>query len=134
MSIGKNIKRFREKSEMTQDDLSKVIGVSDKTVSSWEIGTRTPKMGAIQKIADYFGIRKSDLIEDVRLDEATLVYYFRNLSPKSKKDAIHFCEYRYYSEIGFVDRVELERQTREHMQRLKPDSHQCKNDGYEENQ
>jgi transcriptional regulator with XRE-family HTH domain len=49
---------------MSQQDFGKIAGVSDKAVSAWENGTRTPRMGAIEKIANHFGINKSEIIED----------------------------------------------------------------------
>lgn len=64
MSIGKNIKRLRESKDMTQAELGKIAGVTDKAVSTWENGSADPRMGAIQKIADYFGVKKSDIIDD----------------------------------------------------------------------
>lgn len=42
MSIGRNIKSLRESKGLTQDELGKIIGVSGKTVSSWELETKTP--------------------------------------------------------------------------------------------
>ncbi|MCM3598970.1 helix-turn-helix domain-containing protein [Metabacillus idriensis] len=64
MSIGKNIKKLREIHNLSQKDLAEIAGVSDKAVSTWENGLKDPRMGAIQKIADHFGILKSDIIED----------------------------------------------------------------------
>ncbi|MGE6611907.1 LexA family protein [Peribacillus sp. NPDC076916] len=64
MSIGKNIKKLREIHNLSQKDLAEIAGVSDKAVSTWENGIKDPRMGAIQKIADHFGILKSDIIED----------------------------------------------------------------------
>ncbi|WP_110928385.1 XRE family transcriptional regulator [Bacillus massiliglaciei] len=64
MSIGKNIKKLREMHNLSQKDLAEIAGVTDKAVSTWENGIKEPRMGAIQKIADHFGIRKSDIIED----------------------------------------------------------------------
>jgi len=66
MGIPKNIKTLREKHNMSQQEFGKIAGVSDKAVSAWESGTRTPRMGAIEKIANHFGINKSDIIEDGR--------------------------------------------------------------------
>ncbi len=68
MSIGKNIKRLREQHNLSQEELAKIAGVSDKAVSTWENDIKTPRMGAIQKIADHFGILKSDIIEDVKVN------------------------------------------------------------------
>ena len=64
MSIGQNIRRLRESHGLNQSDLAQIAGVSDKAVSTWENDLKIPRMGAIQKIADYFGLRKSDIIED----------------------------------------------------------------------
>ena len=67
MSIGKNIKKLREIHNLSQKELAEIAGVSDKAVSTWENGIKEPRMGAIQKIADHFGILKSDLIEDEKI-------------------------------------------------------------------
>ena len=64
MSIGDNIKALRERFGLTQTQLGEIAGVSDKAVSTWENGANVPRMGAIQKMADYFQIPKSEIIED----------------------------------------------------------------------
>lgn len=64
MSIATNIKELRLKYGLSQKEFAKIAGVSDKAVSTWENGTKEPRMGTIQKIADYFGLKKSDIIED----------------------------------------------------------------------
>ncbi|MDF1511065.1 serine recombinase [Bacillus phage vB_Bacillus_1020A] len=64
MSIGENIKKLRELHNLSQKELGEIAGVSDKAVSTWEKNEKSPRMGAIQKIADHFGILKSDIIEN----------------------------------------------------------------------
>ena len=64
MGISENIKILRERYGLSQKELGQIAGVSDKAVSTWEQGLKEPRMGAIQKLADYFSIRKSDIIED----------------------------------------------------------------------
>ena len=64
MSIGENIKKLRGINSLTQKEFAKIAGVSDKAVSTWENGIKDPRMGAIQKIADYFGLQKSNIIEE----------------------------------------------------------------------
>lgn len=63
MSIGDNIRRFREEHGLTQEELGKIAGASYQAVSLWERNEREPRMGYIQKIADHFGVMKSDIIE-----------------------------------------------------------------------
>lgn len=59
MSIGRNIKRLRELKQLSQEEFGKIAGVSSKAVSTWENDIKVPRMGAIQKIADYFGLKKA---------------------------------------------------------------------------
>ena len=64
MSIGSNIKYYRELHHLTQKELAEAIGVSDKAVSTWENDKKIPRMGVIQKMADFFNIQKTNIIED----------------------------------------------------------------------
>lgn len=64
MSIGSNIKNLRVAHDLTQSDLGRIAGVTDKAVSSWESDAKVPRMGAVQRIADYFSIPKSAILDD----------------------------------------------------------------------
>lgn len=64
MTIGENIRRLRELHELTQRELGQIAGVSDKAVSTWENGTKTPRMTAIKRMAAFFGIPAGDLLDD----------------------------------------------------------------------
>lgn len=75
MGIKENIKLLREKYNLSQKDLALIAGVSDKAVSTWESGAKEPRMGAIQKIADHFGLKKSNIIEDDGLAPDTPLTY-----------------------------------------------------------
>ena len=66
MSIAENIKRIRLEHGLSQAELGKIAGVSDKAVSTWELGLKTPRMGAVEKMANYFGITKSAIVDDVQ--------------------------------------------------------------------
>ena len=63
MAIGDNIRYLRVTHGMSQPELGKIAGVSDKAVSSWETGSKTPRMGAIERIAAYFRVSKSAIID-----------------------------------------------------------------------
>ena len=102
MAIGDNIKNLRVKHGLSQLELSKVAGVSDKAVSTWEQNKVVPRMGAVQKIADFFGVKKSDIIEpsatvqtpssravknvlSLNLDETKLIADYRNLNGNNRQ-------------------------------------------------
>lgn len=80
MGISENIKLLREKHNLTQEDLADIARVSSKAVSTWETGRNEPRMGVIQKIADHFGIQKSDIIEDKQTRQGN-IYEFDNIYP-----------------------------------------------------
>ncbi len=65
MSIGSNIKRLRLESKLSQAELGKIAGVTDKAVSTWEADIKTPRMGAVEKMASYFGVPKSAILDDI---------------------------------------------------------------------
>lgn len=64
MSIAENIKKLRIEHGLSQIEFGKIAGVTDKAVSTWESGAKIPRMGAVEKIAAYFGIPKSAIFED----------------------------------------------------------------------
>lgn len=64
MNISKNIKTLRESHGMSQTEFGRIAGVSDKAVSTWENGIKIPRMGAVQKLSDYFGIPKSMILDE----------------------------------------------------------------------
>ena len=87
MGIRENIVDLRKRYELTQDELAKIAGVSRGAVSQWEGGFSEPRMGAIQRIADHFGIKKSDIIEDFPTpdpDFDRLARNYRAMAPEGR--------------------------------------------------
>ena len=64
MSIARNIRAVRTRNNLTQEEFGEIVGVSSMAVSQWETGRAVPRMGAVQKISDYFHISKGALIEE----------------------------------------------------------------------
>ena len=48
----------------SRQDISTALGVSYFTVTSWVNGSKYPRMDKVEKLAAYFGILISDLVED----------------------------------------------------------------------
>ena len=59
-----NIKRMMRKNGINAKELSKALGEPYSTVLSWAKGDYYPRIDKIEKMAEYFGCLKSDLIED----------------------------------------------------------------------
>lgn len=59
--IASNIKKYVSMHKITQKELANAIGISPSTLSDYMNLRSNPSYGVIQKIADYFGILKSDI-------------------------------------------------------------------------
>lgn len=64
MSTGSNIKRLREQHGLTQEQLGKMVDVSRSTITQWERGWTTPRMGNVQLLAGALGVSTADIIAD----------------------------------------------------------------------
>lgn len=62
--LSKNLRRLINSKGVDQKILADYLGISEMSVSNWVNGVKYPRMGNVQKMADYFGVMKSDLIED----------------------------------------------------------------------
>jgi transcriptional regulator with XRE-family HTH domain len=59
-----NIKYYMKEKGINAKDLSKALDVPYTTVLSWIKADYYPRIDKIEKMSEYFGILKSDLIED----------------------------------------------------------------------
>lgn len=62
--FSKNLRYQMELHNKSRQDISDALGISYFTVTSWVNGTKYPRMNKVEQLAKYFGILKSDLIEE----------------------------------------------------------------------
>ena len=62
--LSKNLKHYIEKSGKDRRELAEEWGFPYSTVTDWINGKKYPRIDRIKIMADYFGILKSDLIEE----------------------------------------------------------------------
>lgn len=63
-TIGKNIKKYREKAQISQDKLSKLADISANTVAKLELEeSSNPTIETLQKIAKALNVTIDDLIK-----------------------------------------------------------------------
>ncbi len=62
LKLGENLKKYRTKRELTQEQLADVLGVSAQAVSRWENGTTYPDITLLPTIASYFEITLDELM------------------------------------------------------------------------
>lgn len=74
MDIANNIKRLRSERDWTQEQLAEKVGVTRPTITQWESGWSQPRMGKVEKLAEVFGVPKSEIIES-RYEYAAVSLY-----------------------------------------------------------
>lgn len=74
--IGNNIKKYRVKHNMTQEQLAEYLNVSHQAVSKWEAGSTMPDVYMLPELAKFF---------DVSIDE---LFGYNNIAEKKAIDNI----------------------------------------------
>ncbi len=95
--FSKNLNYFLHKNEKTQLDLANHLGVSTSAVSAWCRGLKTPRMDKVDAMCKYFGIKRSDLMEDKSIE--SISYYLNDETAAVaqeifEKDKVLFDVYR----------------------------------------
>ena len=67
--LSKNLKYYIERSGKDRRELAETWGFPYSTVTDWINGKKYPRIDRIEIMADYFGILKSDLIEEKMTEE-----------------------------------------------------------------
>lgn len=87
MGISQKLLKLRNMYNLTQSDLAKIAGVSDRSISTWENETRDPKLKWIKNICDYYNIDLNSFIDfsqegwKAKIPESAIPYNETRLAP-----------------------------------------------------
>ena len=84
--MARNIRRYMEKLQVNATDVCRALQIKQNTFSDWVNAKTYPRIDKIEAMANYFGIRKSDLVEEGHIDvtlelssgERVLIELYRN--------------------------------------------------------
>ena len=91
--ISENIKRMREASKFTQEQVSKFLGIGRSAYSNYETGDRELPLEIMEKLADLYGCDMFLLYEenaDVVKNMLTTAFRVDNLSAEDMKQLADF--------------------------------------------
>lgn len=79
--FSKEFRRLREQSGLTQAEMASALKLSRSAIGMYEQGKREPDFETLEKIADYFNIRLSSLVEPstVNKENADLLAAYNRL-------------------------------------------------------
>ena len=82
--FARNLKRYMAEANKSQKEMAKIVGVSAPAFNEWLKAKKYPRIDKIEILADYFGILKSDLIEDKKENERTKLSETKTLPDNAK--------------------------------------------------
>ena len=92
--FARNLARYMERKGVTNQQLCDALDFKYTTFMDWRKGATYPRIGKIEAMAEYFGILKSDLIEEK--SEA-------DLEMQKNNDAIADIVNRLYDDVDFQE-------------------------------
>ena len=75
IAIGRYIARKRKEQNLTQEQLSEQLGVSNKTISKWENGKCMPDYSLIQKLCEALDVTLPELMDGEDASENSVRVY-----------------------------------------------------------
>ena len=85
--FSKNLQKYMAINGKSRKEVCHALGYSYFTFSDWVNGKKMPRMDKVEQLANYFGVKKSDLIEETKKEQPV---EFNGLSKKK---------------IAFIDKV-----------------------------
>ena len=106
--IGVRIREYREKSNLSQKEFAKLIGVSNSRVSNWEQGINRPDLDILSKICIVLSVSADDLLNiehnhDGKAEQV-LLGNFNNLNDNGQYEANKRVE-----ELTYIDKYKRRR-------------------------
>lgn len=80
-----NLQKYMDLHRKTRRDVCDALGFNYYTFTDWVKGKKYPRMDKVEMLADYFGVLKSDLIEDKGQEEIKEPAMYDGLSENQKK-------------------------------------------------
>ena len=96
--FARNLSMYLQRSGRSQREMAEIVGVSSSTFNDWVQGKKYPRIDKIEFMANFFGIKKSDLIEDKKESspneqsltegEALMLELFRKIPEDRQQEAL----------------------------------------------
>ena len=109
MKLAENLKFFRKKSGISQEELAEICQVSRQAIAKWENGESIPTLENLVFLADYYKISLDELVgrkvcNNYKQIKEYLLKFSSDDIPTSEEDDISAIVKRY---MRFVEKMEL---------------------------
>lgn len=98
--IARNILYYMEKAGKDRAEICRDLDIKYSTLAEWLNGKKYPRIDKIERLAKYFGIKKSDLIEDRHSESTSVNDIISTNMQLSSRDQEHIKKYQSLNETG----------------------------------
>lgn len=90
--MANNIRHYMKLNDIDRNKLCEDLGLKYMTVSDWINANTYPRIDKIELLANYFGIRKSDLVEDKNSIKpvSSILSIYNSLEPSRQEKVLDY--------------------------------------------
>jgi transcriptional regulator with XRE-family HTH domain len=107
--IGKKLQKAREEAGLSQDELSKMLGYTQSSLSNYELGKRRLYLVELQRISEILGKPVTYFLEDSKDNETEqndvkailktphikeIIFAVQNLKPAQRKSVLDYIQWQ----------------------------------------
>lgn len=96
---GRFLKELRKEKGLTQEQLSEILGVSNRSISRWENGVNMPDFDLVIEIANYYEVSIEELLDGERKDPM--------IDKKAQETLLKVADYSNNEKMVFSRRLNL---------------------------
>lgn len=93
-----NLQYYMDMSGLSRFDVCKALDINYSTLSKWLSAEKYPRIGALEKLADYFCITLADLVEpkdEKSIKLLRLAEIFNDMTESGQRELLRYAEYIY---------------------------------------
>jgi len=102
-NFGENLRKLRDRHDMTQEALGKLLNVTQSTIAYYESGKKQPTLETLIIIADYFEVSTDFLLNrtnvisttsEISKSDSELLNKINKLSDENRKEIESYINYK----------------------------------------
>lgn len=95
--IGTFLKELRKEKNLTQEQLSEILGVTNRSISRWENGVNMPDLDLVIEIVNYFDVSIEEFLDGERKENM--------IDRKTEQTLLKVADYENQDRIKFTKRM-----------------------------
>lgn len=95
--VGQFLKELRSKKALTQEQLAKTLGVSNRSISRWENGITMPDFDLLIQMAKFYDVEIGEILDGERKSE--------NMDTKTEETLLKVADYTNAEKREFPERI-----------------------------